>query len=117
VASQSYRNPALVAKMAASVDNVSGGRLNFGVGAGWKEVEYGAYGYPFPSPDTRIRQLNDSLEIAKRMWTEERATYEGKYYKVREALCAPKPVQKPYPPIWITQTLEITTGNVKEVVK
>ncbi|MCX6654740.1 MAG: TIGR03560 family F420-dependent LLM class oxidoreductase [Candidatus Bathyarchaeota archaeon] len=108
VASQSYRNPALLAKMAASIDNLSGGRLNFGVGAGWKEVEYRAYGYPFPSPDTRIRQLNDSLEIAKRMWTEERATYVGKYYKVSEALCAPKPVQKPYPPIWIGGTGSFT---------
>ena len=67
VASQSYRNPALAAKMAASVDNLSSGRLNFGIGAGWKEVEYRAYGYPFPSPDARIRQLNESLEIAKRM--------------------------------------------------
>jgi F420-dependent oxidoreductase-like protein len=108
VASQSYRNPALVAKIAASIDNLSGGRLNFGVGAGWKEVEYRAYGYPFPSPDTRIRQLNDSLEIARRMWTEERASYEGKYYKVREALCDPKPVQKPYPPIWIGGTGSFT---------
>jgi F420-dependent oxidoreductase-like protein len=108
VASQSYRNPALAAKMAASIDNMSGGRLNFGVGAGWKEVEYRAYGYPFPSPDTRIRQLNDSLEIAKRMWTEERATYEGKYYSVRDALCSPKPVQKPHPPIWIGGTGRFT---------
>jgi len=108
VASQSYRNPALAAKMAASIDNMSGGRLNFGVGAGWKEVEYRAYGYPFPSPDTRIRQLNDSLEIAKRMWTEERATYEGKYYNVRDAMCSPKPVQKPHPPIWIGGTGSFT---------
>jgi F420-dependent oxidoreductase-like protein len=108
VASQSYRNPALTAKMAASVDNVSGGRLNFGIGAGWKEAEYNAYGYSFPSPDTRIRQLNDTLEIAKRMWTEERATYEGKYYKVKDAICSPKTVQKPHPPIWIGGTGSFT---------
>ncbi len=108
VASQSYRNPALAAKMAASVDNVSGGRLNFGVGAGWKEAEYGAYGYPFPSPDTRIRELNDALEIAKRMWTEERATYEGRYYSVKDAICATKPVQRPHPPIWIGGTGSFT---------
>ncbi|MFA5870106.1 MAG: TIGR03560 family F420-dependent LLM class oxidoreductase [Candidatus Bathyarchaeia archaeon] len=108
VSSQSYRNPALAAKMAASVDNVSGGRLNFGVGAGWKEAEYGAYGYPFPSPDTRIRQLNDALEIAKRMWTEERATYAGRYYSVKDAICAPKPVQRPHPPIWIGGTGSFT---------
>jgi len=108
VASQSYRNPALAAKMAASLDNVSGGRLNFGVGAGWKEVEYRAYGYPFPSPDMRIRQLNDSLEIAKRMWTEKRATYEGRYYSVVDAICSPKPVQRPHPPIWIGGTGNFT---------
>jgi F420-dependent oxidoreductase-like protein len=108
VASQSYRNPALAAKMAATVDNISGGRLNYGVGAGWKDVEYAAYGYLFPSPDTRIRQLNDSLEIAKKMWTEERATYEGKYYSVKDAICAPKPIQKPHPPIWIGGTGSFT---------
>jgi len=108
VASQSYRNPALVAKMAASVDNMSGGRLNFGIGAGWKEAEYNAYGYSFPSPDTRIRQLNDALEIAKRMWTEERATYEGKYYSVKDAVCSPKTVQKPHPLIWIGGTGSFT---------
>ena len=101
VSSQSYRNPALTAKMAASIDNMSGGRLNFGVGAGWKEVEYKAYGYPFPPPDTRIRQLNDSLEITKLMWTEERATYEGRFYSVKDAICSPKPIQRPHPPIWI----------------
>jgi F420-dependent oxidoreductase-like protein len=108
VASQSYRNPALAAKMAATVDNISGGRLNYGIGAGWKDVEYAAYGYPFPSPDTRIRQLNDSLEIAKRMWMEERATYEGKYYSVKDALCSPKPIQKPHPPIWVGGTGSFT---------
>jgi F420-dependent oxidoreductase-like protein len=108
VASQSYRNPALAAKMAATVDNISGGRLNYGIGAGWKDVEYAAYGYPFPSPDTRIRQLNDSLEIAKRLWTEEHVTYEGRYYSVKDALCAPKPIQKPYPPIWVGGTGSFT---------
>ncbi len=101
VASQSYRNPALTAKMAATLDNISGGRLNYGIGAGWKDVEYTAYGYPFPSADTRIRQLNDSLEIAERMWTEDRVTYEGKFYSVHDAVCSPKPVQKPHPPIWV----------------
>jgi F420-dependent oxidoreductase-like protein len=101
VASQSYRNPALAAKMAATVDNISGGRLNFGVGAGWKDVEYAAYGYPFPPPDTRIRQLGEAIEIAKRMWMEERATYEGRFYSVHDAVSSPKPMQKPHPPIWI----------------
>jgi F420-dependent oxidoreductase-like protein len=101
VTSQSYRNPALLAKMAASVDNLSGGRLNFGIGAGWKEVEYKAYGYPFPKPSLRINQLNETLEIAKRMWMNDKATFEGKYYTIKNAICSPKPIQKPFPPIWV----------------
>jgi F420-dependent oxidoreductase-like protein len=108
VTSQSYRNPALLAKIAATVDNLSGGRLNFGIGAGWKEVEYKAYGYTFPKPDKRIRQLNDALEIIKLMWTKEKATYLGKYYNVENAICSPKPIQKPYPPIWIGGTGSFT---------
>ncbi|MCK4703727.1 LLM class flavin-dependent oxidoreductase, partial [Candidatus Bathyarchaeota archaeon] len=114
VASQSYRNPALSANMAASVDHVSGGRLNYGVGAGWKEVEYRAYGYGFPGAGRRIRQLDEAVEIARRMWTEPKATYEGKYYRVKDALCMPKPVQKPLP-IWIggtgTKTLRVAAKH------
>ncbi len=104
VASQSYRNPALVSKIAASLDNISGGRLNFGLGAGWKEIEYRAYGYKFSKADVRIKQLDETLRIAKLMWTQEKATFNGKYYFVEEAICSPKPVQKPYPPIWIGGT-------------
>jgi F420-dependent oxidoreductase-like protein len=103
VSAQSYRNPALLANVAASLDNISEGRLNFGIGAGWKEVEYRAYGYKFPGAGRRIKQLDETIEIAKRMWTEEKATYIGKYYKVEEALCMPKPLQKPLP-IWVGGT-------------
>lgn len=97
VASQSYRNPALLADMAASLDQISGGRLYFGIGAGWKEVEYKAYGIPFPRAATRIQQLDEALEICRRMWREPKATYEGRHYRVKEALCMPKPVQDPLP--------------------
>jgi len=97
VASQSYRNPVLMAKMAASLDHISGGRLYYGIGAGWKEVEYNAYDIPFPSAVTRIRQLDDALEIAKRVWTREIANYEGKYYSVNDCVCMPKPIQDPVP--------------------
>ena len=100
VTSQSYRNPALLAKMAADVDVMSGGRLDFGVGAGWKEIEYRAYGYDFPDAPTRVTQLVETLEICIRMWKEERATYRGKHYRIENALCSPKPMQKPLP-IWI----------------
>jgi F420-dependent oxidoreductase-like protein len=97
VSSQSYRNPALAAKMAATLDHVSGGRLYYGVGAGWKQVEYDAYGFPFPGPAARIRQLDEALEIAERMWTQPKATYEGRHYSVRNCVSAPKPVQSPLP--------------------
>jgi F420-dependent oxidoreductase-like protein len=96
-----YRPPSLVAKMAASLDHISGGRLEFGIGAGWYEQEFVAYGYEFPAVGTRLAQLGEALEIFRRMWTEERATLEGRHYEVRNAWCNPKPIQKPYPPIMI----------------
>jgi F420-dependent oxidoreductase-like protein len=103
VTAQSYRNPALLAKIAAGVDQMSGGRLEFGVGAGWKDVEYKAYGYEFPEAGVRVTQLVETLEICTRLWTQERATYQGKYYRIEDAVCAPKPKQKPLP-IWIGGT-------------
>jgi F420-dependent oxidoreductase-like protein len=103
VTSQSYRNPALLAKIAAGVDQMSGGRLEFGLGAGWKDIEYKAYGYEFPDAPTRVTQLVETLEICTRLWNEPRATYRGKHYRIEDAVCAPKPVQKPLP-IWIGGT-------------
>jgi alkanesulfonate monooxygenase SsuD/methylene tetrahydromethanopterin reductase-like flavin-dependent oxidoreductase (luciferase family) len=103
VTSQSYRNPALLAKIAAGVDHMSGGRLEFGLGAGWKEVEYRAYGYEYPDAPTRITQLVETLEICTRLWKEPRATYRGKHHRIEDALCSPKPLQKPLP-IWIGGT-------------
>jgi F420-dependent oxidoreductase-like protein len=100
VTAQSYRNPALLAKIAAGVDVMSRGRLDFGLGAGWKEVEYRAYGYEFPDGPTRVTQMIETLEICTRMWRDERATYRGKHYRIENALCSPKPVQRPLP-IWI----------------
>lgn len=101
VSCNSYRLPALVAKMAATLDVISGGRLEFGIGAGWKEDEYLAYGIPFPKASTRITQLREGVEIIKKMWTEETPSYQGQHYQIREAICRPKPVQQPHPPIWI----------------
>ncbi|MEX2047239.1 MAG: LLM class flavin-dependent oxidoreductase [Chloroflexota bacterium] len=80
---------------------MSGGRVEFGIGAGWKEEEYRAYGYEFPSAAERVEQLKDTLEICRRLWTTDRATYHGKHYRVEDALCAPKPAQRPHPPIWV----------------
>ena len=102
VSSVAYRNPALLAKMASGVDIISHGRLTLGIGAGWHEPEYKQYGWQFPpKAATRIAQLEDAIKLIKTMWTEPRATYQGKYFHVEQAILAPKPVQKPHPPIMV----------------
>ncbi len=101
VTCNSYRNPALLAKIASTVDVMSHGRLDFGIGAGWYEHEYNAYGYPFPDGPERLRMLREALQIIKAMWTDDYATVEGERYQVKGAINEPKGVQKPHPPIWI----------------
>lgn len=101
VSCNSYRNPALLAKMASTVDVLSHGRLDFGIGAGWYEHEYNAYGYPFPDGPTRLRQLRDAVRIIKSMWTDEEAVFEGKFHQVRGAINQPKGAQKPHIPLLI----------------
>lgn len=97
-----YRNPALLAKMAASIDVISQGRLFFGYGAGWFQSEFDQYGYEFVEPPyKRIKAMREALIIIKKMWTEARASFEGEHYTIREAILEPKPVQKPHPPILI----------------
>lgn len=96
-----YRNPALVAKITSTIDVISGGRLDWGIGAGWYDHEYHAYGYEFPSAADRIRILRETVEIVKLMWSDADATYEGRHFSVSGAQCDPKPVQAPHPPIWI----------------
>jgi alkanesulfonate monooxygenase SsuD/methylene tetrahydromethanopterin reductase-like flavin-dependent oxidoreductase (luciferase family) len=99
VMSQSYRNPAMLAKMAAVLQWMSGGRLIFGIGAGWKEDEYRAYGYAYPKPAVRIAQLEEAILIAKKLWTEAPATFAGKYYSIDLAYSTPLPI--PVPPIMV----------------
>lgn len=101
VTCNSYRNPALLAKMASTVDVLSHGRLYFGIGAGWYEQEYRAYGYDFPDAPVRLRQLAEAVQIILAMWTQEEATFEGTYYQVRGAINQPKGVQKPHIPLLI----------------
>jgi alkanesulfonate monooxygenase SsuD/methylene tetrahydromethanopterin reductase-like flavin-dependent oxidoreductase (luciferase family) len=96
---QSFRNPALVAKMGATLQFLSGGRFLFGIGTGWYEEEYKAYGYDFPPARVRVEQLEEVLQVIKAMWTEQKVTFLGKYYRVNEADCEPKP--DPLPPIMI----------------
>ena len=101
VGCNSYRNPALLAKITSTVDVISGGRLDWGIGAGWYENEYRGYGYEFPAPKDRIGMLKESVEIVRSMWSNVETTYDGKYYKLVRANCDPKPLQQPHPPIWI----------------
>jgi alkanesulfonate monooxygenase SsuD/methylene tetrahydromethanopterin reductase-like flavin-dependent oxidoreductase (luciferase family) len=117
-----YRNPALLAKITSNIDVMSGGRLDWGIGAGWYWDEYTAYGFGdefwrerdrtvaevlseqnhlLPSPADRIRMLRETVEAVKLLWSEPEATYEGRFYQLRGAQCDPKPVQAPHPPIWI----------------
>lgn len=97
----SYRNPALLAKITSTVDVISGGRLDWGIGAGWYWDEYGAYDYEFAENKVRIQRLRETVEIVKLMWAEADATYEGRHFKVDGAQCDPKPLQQPHPPVWI----------------
>ena len=96
-----YREPAVLAKMGATLDVITGGRLEMGLGAAWFQQEHEALGIPFPPVAERIKRLGEACEVIKRMWTEEAATWEGQYYHINEAYCNPKPVQKPHPPILI----------------
>jgi alkanesulfonate monooxygenase SsuD/methylene tetrahydromethanopterin reductase-like flavin-dependent oxidoreductase (luciferase family) len=91
VLSQSYRNPALLAKMAATFHHWSGGRLILGIGAGWQADEYAAYDYPYPSAGVRVEQLSEAIDVLRAMWTQSPASYEGRYYRVRDAYCEPRP--------------------------
>lgn len=95
-----YRNPAVLAKMATTIDQISGGRLEFGIGGAWYELEHQQYGIPFPPPGQRLRMMGEAAEILKSMWTKKRTTFKGRYYTITDALCEPKGVQQPIP-LWI----------------
>jgi F420-dependent oxidoreductase-like protein len=101
VTGNTYRNPAVLAKMAATVDNVSGGRLIMGVGAAWFELEHAAYNIPFYTTAERIRRFDEAMVVIKRLWSEPKVSFEGRYYKLVDAYCEPKPVRKPMPPLMI----------------
>ncbi|MGX7678831.1 LLM class F420-dependent oxidoreductase [Jatrophihabitans sp. DSM 45814] len=101
VTGNGYRNPALLAKMASTVDVISNGRLNFGIGAGWYEEEYHAFGYEFPSAPQRLGQLDEALQIIRSMWTDPATTFEGKHYRVNGIAAQPAGVQTPHIPVMI----------------
>jgi F420-dependent oxidoreductase-like protein len=96
-----YRHPGLLAKIAVTVDHLSSGRLEMGMGAAWNEAEFVMHGLPFPSAADRIRMLDESLTAMKLLWSEPRTNYKGRFYQFTEAIAEPKPLQKPHPPIWV----------------
>lgn len=101
VTGNTYRHPAVLAHIAATVDVISGGRLDFGIGAGWNEYEHRSMGIPLYTPGERIRRLGEACELIKLLWTQPTTDYAGRYYQLQEARCEPKPIQKPYPPFVI----------------
>ncbi len=107
----SYRNPALLAKMISSLDHISAGRFIIGLGSGWMQEEYEAYGYRYPSDSERLDQLEETVKLLKVMFTEDEPTYHGRFFSINKAYNYPKPVQKPYPPLMFggsgKRTLEI----------
>lgn len=113
-----YRNPAILAKMAVTVDHISGGRLDFGIGAGWHEAEHRGYGLEFPSAGTRVAMLDEALTVIRRLWTQGSVTFEGRFYTLHEAICEPKPVQRPHPPIVVggsqTKMLRVIARHADE---
>jgi probable F420-dependent oxidoreductase len=101
VLAMGYRNPALLAKMAATLDVISGGRVEMGIGAGWVEAEYRSYGYEFPKASVRIAQMEEAIQVMKCMWCEPEPIFKGEHFQIERAYCNPPPVQKPHPPIWV----------------
>lgn len=95
-----YRSPSYLAKVAASIDVISNGRVEMGIGGGWYEHEYNAYGYPFPKPSVRLGELDEAVQIMRLMWAEDEASFSGKHYTVNGAICQPKPTHGTIP-LWI----------------
>jgi F420-dependent oxidoreductase-like protein len=112
VTGNTYRHPAVLANMGATVDVISHGRLDFGIGAGWHEGEHAMYGIPLYAPGERIRRLGEACEVIRRLWTERVANFDGQYYQLKDALCEPKPVQQPHPPFVIGGSGEQLTLKV-----
>jgi probable F420-dependent oxidoreductase len=96
-----YRNPVMLAKEATTLDLLSGGRLEFGIGAGWNTRDYRQLGIPYETPKIRVDRMEEAIALIKRLWTEEKVTHEGAYYRVHDATVLPRPTQRPHPPVMI----------------
>jgi F420-dependent oxidoreductase-like protein len=106
VTGNTYRNPGVLAKMATTVDVISGGRLDFGIGSGWYEPEHAMYGIPFRTAAERCAMLDEALTLIRRLWTEREASFEGRHYTIARAIAEPKPIQRPHPPILVAASGE-----------
>lgn len=96
-----FRGPSILAKMAATLDIISEGRLIMSLGAGWFKKEYDAFGIPWEDHDARVERLKEAILVMKALWTQDTATFNGNYYYIKDAVMEPKPIQKPHPPIWV----------------
>ena len=119
VSGNTYRHPAVLANMAATVDHISDGRLELGLGAGWMQIEHDGYGIPLPPARERLDRLDEALRVIKLLFTQRRATFDGRYYQLRDAICEPKPIQKPYPPLLLggggeKRTLRVVAKHADE---
>jgi len=110
-----FRHPSLLARMASTLDNVSKGRLELGIGAGWLKDEHVAFGFGWDKHSVRIERLKESVGVIKKLWTENHVSYLGKHFQLKDATLEPKPFQKPHPPIWIGGNSLAIKGVVAEV--
>jgi F420-dependent oxidoreductase-like protein len=99
VSPATFRRPSILARMVATVDHISGGRVELGLGAGWNQAEHDAYGFPFPELSERMEILEEQLEIVHRQWTEDEFSFDGRHYRLQHSRAEPKPLQKPHPPL------------------
>lgn len=96
-----FRHPSMLAKMASTLDNICGGRLELGIGAGWLKKEHVAFGFDWDEHSVRIERLRETLEIVRKLWTKNCVSYTGRHFRIKDATLEPKPIQKPHPPLWI----------------
>ncbi len=112
VTANTFRHPGVLAKMATTVDRISGGRVEVGLGAGWMVDEHEQYGIPLPPPGPRLQMLDEACQVMIALWTQERATFEGAHYQLRAAYHEPKPIQRPHPPLVIGGSGEKVTLRI-----
>ncbi len=110
-----FRHPSLLAKMASTLDNISKGRLELGIGAGWLKEEHVAFGFDWDNHSKRIERLTEAIKIMKKLWTENSVSFDGKYFQLKNATLEPKPLQRPHPPVWIGGNSGVIRRVVAEI--